>query len=237
MQQTRALLAIGGGWGCGGASVGRGVAGDGRWEKQQQIPFGNDNKSWQGFWSEEVGAMLGRGQRTGVVAAGEAVAQVGDEAIGGVAQGLGDSGGDGGELGPGSGERGEAREDGSGAGAGLAEGGGCEDEDGVGGLLEFDAEAGQQSVCDGGLGRGEAQAVAPVAGEQPADRGVAESAASVEEDEQAVADWAFGGRVGHGDGGGWLHGFRMRVWAGGMQGWGTVGGWRMWARTADSLWE
>lgn len=87
-----------------------------------------------GVGLEEVGVVVGGGQWAGGVAAGEAVAQVGDEAVGGVAQEERDVAGERGELGPGCGELGEAGEDGGGAGedAGLAVGGGGEDEDGVG---------------------------------------------------------------------------------------------------------
>lgn len=162
-----------------------------------------------GLGLEEVGAVVGGGQWAGGVAAGEAVAQVGDEAVGGVAQGERDVAGERGELGPGCGELGEAGEDGGGAGedAGLAVGGGGEDEDGVGGgfrLAGVEVCGGEEGLGGGGVGWGEAEAVVAVAAEEPADGGVAEGAVAVEEDEQAVAERVMGGH-------GWLDGAEGRV--------------------------
>lgn len=133
----------------------------------------------------------GRGQRAGVVAAGQVVAQVCHEAVGDVAERARDEPGERGELRPGRGQGFKAGQDGGRAcEQGLrAAGGGREDKDGLtvggnGGNGRGESGGGQACERGRGLGRGEAQAVGGVTAQQPAHGGVAERAATVEEDEQ-----------------------------------------------------
>ena len=141
---------------------------------------------------QEVGALSRRGERAGVVAAPDAVANAGDESVAQIADGAWSDTQQSTEEMPGLGQRSEqgdsgvgAKEDFFGRSAGIAHG-----DDGVGagvGVECGETMAGKKRGDARRFGRNEAQAVIAVAAQEPADGAIAKAAVAVVEDEQARA--------------------------------------------------